>query len=105
MRPRRTAPVDGGSMPRLLCFRDLPHRPGQDSASSPGPGGRQQVPRDPIQGHAPCYNEDRTRGGAPGSVFRVSPGLHTHTHTLVSPKPSFLKVAYAFYLFTLYCTI
>lgn len=60
------------TLPPLFCSRDVPHRLSQDPASSPRPGGRQQVPRDPVQRHAPCYDEDRKGGGAPGSLFRVS---------------------------------
>lgn len=59
-------------LPHVLCFRDLPDRPSQDTSSSPRPSGRQQVPRDPLQRHAPCHSEDRKRGGAPSSLFRVS---------------------------------
>ena len=55
-----------------LCCRDLPHRPGQDSSASSRPSGRHQIPRDPLQRHAPCYSEDSKRRGAPGTVFRVS---------------------------------
>lgn len=52
--------------------RDLSNRPGQDPSSSPRPSGRHQIPRDSLQGHAPCYDEDRTRGGTPGTVLWVS---------------------------------
>lgn len=56
----------------LLCCRNLPNRFSQDASSSSRPSGRQQIPRDPLQRHAPCYSPGRERGGAHGSVFRVS---------------------------------
>lgn len=54
------------------CPRYISNRPSKDTSSSPRPSGRQQVPGDSLQRHAPCHSEDRKRGGAPGTIFRVS---------------------------------
>lgn len=80
--------LSGASAPALVpLHRHLPHRSGQDTPSSAGPGGRQQVSRDPLQRHAARHREDREGGRSPGSLFWVSAAEFTPNVLLISCCP------------------